>query len=168
MIVITATSLMYGEAAPGKTANELISGGSAMSYIGTFIQVSPDCPVEFGVVPDTKKESKPAHIIQYELLSENPYKYTHEELLFEVHVRHKGFSDGEVKNRRDEIWEELFQKKHPCLRACMLPKKYGWGVHYNDEGRIAIYPKESPEYQRFVQAYNGSRQLLTAMRSKRG
>jgi hypothetical protein len=140
---------------------------STMGYVDTFIQIAADCPVTCSAVPVTKKESKPAHVIQYELLSQNPYKYNHEELLFEVHIRHKNIPDDELEKRRDEIWEELFQRNHPCLRASMLPKKYGWGVHYNDEGKIALYPMESAEYQRYVKTGGDNPKLLYAMRSKR-
>lgn len=138
-----------------------------MSYINTFIQVAPDCPVTRSVVPTARNESKPIHVIQYELLSEYPYRFTHEDLLFEVHIRHKGIASDDLAARRVEIWAELFQKKHPCLRASMLPKKYGWGVHFNTEGKIALYGMESEEYQRFVQAANGGPTLLIAMRNKR-
>lgn len=139
-----------------------------MSYTDTFIQVAADCPVTSGVVPVAKGERKPLHVIQYELLSENPYKYTHEDLIFEVHIRHKSIPKEELETRGNEIRETLFQKKHPCLRASLLPKKYGWGVHHNAEGKIAIYPMESEEYRQFVQSKRGNLQLLTALRSKRG
>lgn len=59
-----------------------------MSCIHTFIRVSEDCPVETGVAPAASRPLPPAHVIQYELLANAPYKYTHEELLYEVHVRH--------------------------------------------------------------------------------
>ncbi|WP_199621370.1 DUF6157 family protein [Paenibacillus alkalitolerans] len=138
-----------------------------MSYVNTFIKVAPDCPVTSSVVPVAKRESKPVHVIQYELLSQNPYQFTHEELLFEVHIRHKAISNEELLRRRDGIWAELFEKKHPCLRASLLPKKYGWGVHFNDEGKIALYGMETPEYERFDNGDHGSHTLLTAMRSSR-
>ncbi|MGN7760701.1 DUF6157 family protein [Paenibacillus sp. 22594] len=32
----------------------------------------------------------------------------------------------------------------------MMPKRYGWGIHYNREGKIALYGKESPEYDHFT------------------
>ncbi|WP_244208991.1 DUF6157 family protein [Paenibacillus ferrarius] len=142
-----------------------------MSYTNTFIQVSADCPVEMGIVPAMKQESKTAHFIQYELLSQNPYSFTQGELIYQVHVQHKQIPLDEIEARSEEIREALFAKSHPCLRASMLPKKYGWGVHYNDEGKIAIYPVESEAYQQFVEA--GSQgtdgpKLLFAMRNSRG
>lgn len=138
-----------------------------MSYINTFICVAPDCPVESGTVPVSARPSPPAHVIQYELLSRNPYKYNHEALLYEVHVRHKGVPPEEWESRKDEVWKMLFSTNHPCLRASMLPKRYGWGVHYNAEGMIALYAKGSPEYAHFTSGDDKSLTLLNAMRSKR-
>lgn len=142
-----------------------------MSYTNTFIQVAADCPVEMGVVPPMKKESKTAHRIQYELLSQNPYKFTQGELIYAVHLQHKQIPDTDSELHGAEIREALFAKNHPCLRASMLPKKHGWGVHYDEEGKIAIYPMESEAYRQFVEA--GTHQpdgptLLLAMRSSRG
>ncbi|AIQ51992.1 DUF6157 family protein [Paenibacillus sp. FSL R7-0331] len=138
-----------------------------MSYINTFIRVSEDCPVETGTVPVSAKALPPAHLIQFELLADSPYKYNHEELLYEVHVRHKQIPREERLSRKTEIWAGLFSKKHPCLRASMLPKCYGWGIHYDAAGKIAIYGKESPEYDKFTSEAENGLTLLNAMRSKR-
>ncbi|GGG10544.1 hypothetical protein GCM10010912_63680 [Paenibacillus albidus] len=138
-----------------------------MSYTNTFVRVAEDCPAETGTPPMSCRTLPPAHVIAYELLSTHPYQYNHEELLYEVHVRHKQIPLDERVNRRDEIWNELFAKKHPCLRASLLPKKFGWGVHYNENGRIALFAKESPEYGRFVSGETEGVKLLNAMRNKR-
>ncbi|WP_274468530.1 MULTISPECIES: DUF6157 family protein [unclassified Paenibacillus] len=142
-----------------------------MSYKHTFIQVAPDCPVETGTIPAMKKEGKTAHRIQYELLSQNPYKYSQGDLIYEVHLEHKQIPQEERELHGDEIRSALFSKNHPCLRASMLPKKHGWGVHFNEEGKIALYAMESEQYRQFVEA--GTQQqdclkLLFAMRNSRG
>lgn len=85
-----------------------------MSYSNTFIRVAADCPVETGVIPVSSKPQLPAHIIQYELLADCPYRYTHEELLYEVHVRHKQIPEEERTSRRAELWAELFSKSIPA------------------------------------------------------
>jgi hypothetical protein len=137
-----------------------------MGYTDTFIRVATDCPATRGVVPVARGDRKPVHVLQYELLSESPYRYTHGDLLFEVHVRHKAIPAEEVKARAREIRAELLAKPHPCLRASLLPKKYGWGVHYDRKGRIALYARESEEYRRFAQG-GGDTMLVYALRSKR-
>lgn len=139
---------------------------NAMSYTNTFIQVSLDCPATSSIVPVSKRDKKTAHEIQYELLSQNPYKFNHEDLIYEVHIRHKAISEEELINHATEIRDQLFQKSHPCLRASMLPKKFGWGVHYDQDGRIAIYGMESNEYRQFV-TEDRNVKLLFAMRNSR-
>ncbi len=137
-----------------------------MGYTDTFIRVAADCPATTGVVPVARGASKPVHVLQYELLAGHPYRFTHADLLFEVHVRHKAISAHEIEHRVREIREELLAKPHPCLRASLLPKKYGWGVHYDQHGRIAIYPVDSEAYRGFAEA-GGDTKQVTALRSKR-
>lgn len=139
-----------------------------MTYTNTFIQVAEDCPAAIGIVPTAKGNRIPIHVIQYELLSQNPYTFDHKELIFEVHIRRSGISQEDAQKRRAEIENDLFQKGHPCLRASALTKRYGWGAHYDENGKIALYAMESDRYQQFIQAVeNGTVKLLGAFRNKR-
>lgn len=138
-----------------------------MHITDTFVRVAEDCPIEIGMAPVSTRTLPPVHVIQYQLLSTEPYKYNLEELIYEVHVRHKQIPQEEQVTRKEEIWAELFSKNHPCMRASMLPKRFGWGVHYNAEGKIAIYAKESPEYDQFIMGEGEMLKLVYAMRSKR-
>jgi len=138
------------------------------NYYDTFITVAQDCPAETGTIPPDKKDGKTKPGIEYELVANHPYGYTQEELLYEVHTRHKNIPDNELIERGDQLREEFYKKPQPCLRASMLPKKYGWGIHFNAEGKIAIYPMESPEYRHFVEGADENVKLLAAMRNKRG
>jgi len=139
-----------------------------VSYRNAFIKVASDCPAERGVAPVAKGGTKSIPVIQYELLAANPYRFTHEELIFEVFVRHKAIPPEEVERRGAALREELFRKSHPCMRASPLAKTYGWGVHHDQEGRIAIYGMESDTYWAFVDLAAGAGlTLLPAMRNKR-
>lgn len=138
-----------------------------MNYQETFITVAPDCPVEHSVVPTAKGDARPVHLIQYELLTQNPYTFTGQELIFETHVQRLGLSKTEIQAQREALWNELFSKEHACLRSSALAKKYGWGFHYDDRGRIAIYAMESREYQQLSQGESKGPKVLAAMRSKR-
>lgn len=137
------------------------------NYYNTFITVAADCPVEHGVVPPDKKDGKTKPGLEYELAAHQPYRYTQEEILFEVHARHKGFSDEELSARGEELKAEFYAKPKPCMRASMLPKKYGWGLHFNAEGKLALLPMESPEYRRFADGEVAGVKLLAAMRNSR-
>ena len=138
------------------------------NLIDTFVMVSPDCPVQAGVIPANKNDEKPSiPFLQYQLLTQNPYRFTIEDLIYEVHIRHKQIPSEDVEANGDVIRQELFQKKHPCMRASMLPKKYGWGVHYNSEGKLALYGMETKEYLQFVQSGDNGPKLVFAMRNSR-
>jgi hypothetical protein len=136
-----------------------------MNYFETFIQVAPDYPAKAAVVPAARGEKKSIAMLEFELLSGKPYFYTQEELQFEVHLRHKGISARDLESRRNELWAEFFSKPHACLRASSLPKKYGFGVHFDAQGKISIYAVESKEYQQCTKN-KGIKQLF-AMRSQR-
>ncbi len=136
-----------------------------MPYTNTFITIAEDCPVEGqSEVPTSTRAKKPMHIIQYELLTQNPYTYSHEELIFEVYLAKEGMTDIS-ENERQAVWDQLFAKEHPCLRVSALTKRYGFGAHYNEAGKIALYPLESAEYQTFVA--DDETKKLAAMRTKR-
>jgi hypothetical protein len=137
-----------------------------VNYRGALIAVAEDCPVEASVVPELRGGKKTLPLIQYELLRDSPYKYTSAEVLFESNMQHKGLAAGELKRRRRELWDAFFEKPQPCLRASGLPKKYGWGIHCDEEGKIALCPMESPEYRRLSGGSSGTK-VLKAFRSSK-
>ncbi|MGF1925555.1 MAG: DUF6157 family protein [Bacteroidia bacterium] len=131
------------------------------NYYDTFIQVAEDSPVAKGEVPPLKGDKKTVANIQFELIHKNPYKYTSDELLFQVFANKNDLTDGEFEAER----ERFFSKGQPCLRACPLTKRYGWGVHYNSQGKIAIFGVDSEQYGVFVKDKNLN--LLKSMRSSK-
>jgi hypothetical protein len=137
------------------------------NYYDTFITVSLDCPTDIGQVPPDKKNRKIKPAIEFELIANHPYVYTQEELLYQVHIRHKEIPTEELSVKGTQIRDEFFQKPMPCMRASMLPKKYGWGLHFNTEGKVALVPKESPDYQSFLDGQKGKVKLLAAMRNSK-
>ncbi len=137
------------------------------NYYNTFITVSPDCPAEFGTVPPDKKGGRTKPSLEYELAAGQPYGYTQEELMYEVHVRHKGYSAEELAENGAEIRKVFFSKPTACLRASMLPKKYGWGIHFNEKGKMALIPRESEAYHRFEAGEDGELKVVAGMRSSK-
>lgn len=133
--------------------------------IDQFIEIAPDSPTQKSVVPQDKGDKRSIATIEYALLSSKPYAYTLAELKFATHVQHKQIPAAELEVHRKQIWDDYFAKPYACMRASPLTKRYGWGVHYDEQGRIAIYPVESQEYQRFVK--DASIKKFSAMRSKR-
>ncbi|MFC4776050.1 DUF6157 family protein [Paenibacillus sp. GCM10023252] len=135
------------------------------NYYNTFIKVAPDSEAVCGLVPPDKKNGRTKASIEYELASAHPYGYTQEELLYELHVRHKGITQEELDAKGTQLRDEFYQKPTACLRASTLAKKYGWGIHFNEEGKLALVAVDSPEYEQYAQ--DESLQVVNAMRSSR-
>jgi len=136
-----------------------------MEYRNVFIKVAEDCPVREAEVPVAKTEKKPQHLIQYELLTQHPYHYDHKSLIFALYRIRNGLPEHLPKAEREQLWNALFSKGHPCLRASALTKRYGFGAHYDAEGKIALYPLGSREYARFLT--DKTIKVVPAMKSKR-
>ena len=138
-----------------------------MNYSDTLILVATDCKAGTAIVPPSRAGAKTVAELQYEMMSSAPYRHTQEDILFEVHLRRADLSDADRKRRRDELREAFFQKPQACLRASPLPKTYGWGIHFDGEGRAALVARESAQYARMADGGRGGPKLLAAMRSKR-
>ena len=123
------------------------------NYIDTFIEVAADCKAISGTPPQTK-EPKTAAQIEYEMLIPKPYQYTSDDVLYESNGHRRGISR-----------EEFFSKAQPCFRSSALCKRYGWGVHSDGEGKIAIYAIGTPQYTKLQN--DESIKHISAMRSSR-
>ncbi|OIR03264.1 hypothetical protein GALL_145360 [mine drainage metagenome] len=139
---------------------------TSMNPVDQFIEIAPDCLLKAAVIPVDKGVKRTIASIEYELLAANPYVYTLAELQFVVNARRNEISDEDLIAQRQSLWDAFFSKPHACMRASALTKKFGWGVHYDKQGKIALYAVESREYQRFVK--DGNIKKYFAMRSKRG
>ena len=131
------------------------------NYQDTVILVSDDCPAAIGEVPPRKADAKSVANIQFEMISKNPYKYTSDEVLFHVFAERHDLAPGEMEAER----EQFFSKGQPCLRASPLTKRYGWGVHSDKNGKVALFGCDSAEYKKL--SNDDSLQVVKAMKSSR-
>ena len=131
------------------------------NYYNTFIEIAEDCPINKGEMPPLKGERKSVANLQFEMLYDHPYKYTSDHVLFGVFAIRKEFVQEELNEQR----EHYFSKGQPCFRASPLSKRYGWGIHSNAEGKIALHSSDSPEYQKLVA--DDSVKKVKAMKSKK-
>jgi hypothetical protein len=136
-----------------------------VNYYNTFIAVAPDTSVKVGTIPVERTGKKTIAILEYELVSAQPYTYTQEEVQFAVHVQRKAVPPAELRARQTELWDEFFSKPMACMRASPLPKSYGWGLHFNEEGKVALVAVESPEYENL--SSSGAIEQTRALRSRR-
>ncbi|MBI3139399.1 MAG: hypothetical protein HYZ15_12540 [Sphingobacteriales bacterium] len=129
------------------------------NYLDTFISIADDCPVTSGQVPPAKGETRTVAGIQFDLIRQNPYRFTSDDILFQVFAERNELTKSEYKAAR----EAFFSRGQPCLRASPLTKRYGWGVHHDKNGKIAIYGCETAEYKKLIR--DKSLTVIKAMRS---
>ena len=131
-----------------------------------FIGVAEDCPASSGQVP-TERSGKPTvAALQYAMIKNNPYKYTSDDVVFATSAAGRALDAGAKQAERQEARKQFFSRGQACLRASPLGKTFGWGVHSDAHGRVAIFAVDSPQYRRLA-ADPGLKQVK-AMRSKRG
>lgn len=131
------------------------------NYTNTFIEVAEDCSAKSAEIPPLKGSEKTAANIQFEMIIENPYHYTSDDVLFTVYATKNNISKRELDNEK----EKFFSKGQACFRSSPLTKRYGWGVHNDAEGKIAIYALGSTEYKKLSKDKNLKH--VKAMRAKR-
>ena len=129
-----------------------------INYYNTFISTAPDSPASSAEIPACRKRQS-IPLIQYKLLSQEPYNYTQKDVLWKTHIIHKG-----VK-ATSEAKAMFFSKGQPCLRSSALAKKYGWGFHFNKNGKVALIPVGSKKYNQLVG--DETIKQLVAMRTSR-
>lgn len=130
------------------------------NYFNTFVETAEDCS-KVGEVPIKKGDQQTIAQMQFDILSANPYRYTSDDVLFEVFAQRNNIPQKDIPQSR----KEFFSKGQPCFRASPLTKSFGWGVHSNRDGQIALVSKHSKEYDRFVKDESVTK--VKAMRSKR-
>lgn len=116
------------------------------NYSNTFIEIADDCPATTGEIPPLKGDAKSIANMQYDMVSKNPYKFTSDDVFFQVFADRNDMAESEYEQAR----MQYFSKGQPCFRASPLTKRYGWGVHSDNEGKVAIYGYETDEYKKFV------------------
>jgi hypothetical protein len=128
------------------------------NYRQTFITASPDSSATRGLEPP--KPDSVAGLL-HAMLRDAPYGRTSDDLLFEAHARRNGVAEADRVRER----EIFFAKSQACLRASPLVKQYGWGLHHDDQGRVAAYGVESESYRALASDPGVS--VVAGMRSRR-
>ncbi len=135
-------------------------------YHDTFITVAPDCPVEAAVAPEPYRGEPTVATIQHELLADAAYELCQSDVLVLTHARKRGLDLDASPDGGASVRAELFATPQACLRASPLPKRYGWGIHFDADGRAALHALGSDSYARLA-AGEGVTTVVPAMRSSR-
>ncbi len=127
------------------TSTVYLRGVHTTNYFDAFIAVAPDSEAVRGTVP--KETASPSVALRtFRMIHEHPYHYTSDDVIFTVHADRNAIPPAQRATAR----EAFFAKGQPCLRASDLGKKYGWGIHSDAQGRVALYGIETDAYEEFA------------------
>lgn len=114
-----------------------------VDYVDTFIAVADDCRAGEPRIPPGE-DSVAAR--EFRMVSMNPYRYTSGDVIFLVYADRHSIPP----RRRPAARRRFYSKGQPCLRSSPLGKHYGWGIHADSEGRLALVGVGTPEYIDFT------------------
>jgi hypothetical protein len=135
------------------------------NYFDTFITVAPDSSATASSEPPPRAEPSVAERT-LRMIADAPYRHTSDDVIFTVWADRRGIPESD----REAAREQFFSKGQPCLRSSDLGKRYGWGIHSDEAGRVAVYGIDSPEYARLASGQDVAGRpitVTTAMRSSR-
>ena len=111
------------------------------NYVNSLITVSPDTRAVAATAPPIGKASVAE--LQFAMMHGHDYELTSDDVIFEVFAQRKGLAAEDRRAARDQF----FSKGQPCLRTSPLAKSYGWGIHADAEGRVALVAVGSSRYE---------------------
>lgn len=94
-----------------------------------LIKISEDSPTDKSLRPENEGT---VEYIKFQVLIDSPYKYTEKEFFEEVHFN---------RRRKKHLKVETY-----LLKRAGLAKRYGWGIHINEDKKIALVPCDSAKY----------------------
>ena len=139
------------------------------NYFETFITVADDCPAQVGTGRPGGVERLSGARPRFSMTAAAPFRHTSDAVIFGVTAERQGIPKAE----RPAARAAFFAKPQACLRASDLGRRYGWGIHSDAHGRVALYGVETEEYRRLAAGESlageaGAVTVITrAMRSKR-
>lgn len=114
----------------------------AVDYTDTFIVVAPDSTAVTGSEPPVDTIAG----LTYRMIAERPYELRSSDVIFEVWADRQAIPPADRKAAR----VDFYSKPRACLRSSDLGKKWGWGIHADEAGRVGVYAVDSPEYERLA------------------
>lgn len=130
------------------------------NYFNTLITVAPDSPTSRSVMPNMSKTSVASQ--QFAWITESRYELTSDDVIFARVADRSNIPE----NDRASQQAAYFQTGRACLRTSPLVKQYGWGIHHDADGRIALIAVESDEYSALIA--DQSVKNVAAVRRTRG
>ena len=132
----------------------------SVDYTDTFITVAPDSPAVSAAQPPGETVAA----LTYRMIAEHPYGMRSSEVIFGVWAIRKGIPAA----GQEAAWREFWAKPRACLRSSDLGKRWGWGIHADEAGRVCLYAVDSPRYQELANGADAGGRKITVRAAMRG
>ena len=132
-----------------------------------IVLVALDSPVQAAEPPPAGRRGRSVAQVQYDLLSAEPFRWTENEVLFESWWRRQDAAASASEAEKESVRAEWLRGSRPCLRASPLPQRYGWGLVFDAEDRVALRPVDSDDYRALASGAGGV-EVQRSFRRSRG
>ncbi len=112
------------------------------NYYNTLILVSEDTKATEATIPPVKDGKITIANLHFNMIYEAAYQHSSDDVIFAAFAQKQALDKTSLKAER----EQFFSKGQACMRTSALAKNYGWGIHHNAEGKIALLAMESQAY----------------------
>lgn len=113
------------------------------NYYNTLILVAEDTTATEAVMPPRKEDKPTIANRHFDMIYDAAYQHSSDDVIFAAYAEKQGLPSAELTEARSLF----FSKGQACMRTSALAKNYGWGIHANDAGKIALVAMESDTYQ---------------------
>ena len=105
--VLTATPCSYFCGLPAISPfTQMLFISHSTNYFDTFIEVAEDTKAESGTIPPAKDKKTVAEM-QHDLISNNPYKFTSDDIFFQVFAARNDLTKAEYKQAREQFFSKV-------------------------------------------------------------
>jgi hypothetical protein len=135
---------------------------STTNAVDTFITVSPGTRATAGVAPPPRDPPSQAARL-HALITAAPYALSSDEALFTAWADERGLAP----EAREAARARFFSVIQPDLRSSHLTRSFGWGVHHDAAGHIALIGMETAAYARLAAGVGPRGEPVTVVRALR-
>lgn len=131
------------------------------NYFNSLITVAEDCKVSHGTIPKENPEKLTVANYHFQQINQNPLALESDDIIFNTHVLRNDITNSEIAAERSNF----FSKGQACLRTSPLTKTYGWGIYFDEKGRVKLVDSASEEYFQLIE--DKTIKKIPAMRSSK-
>jgi len=128
------------------------------NYFNCLITVADDCKKDHGTIPREKLTIANYHFKQ---ITTQPLVLNSDDIIFNTYATRMNIAESDLEDERIRF----FSTGQACLRTSPLAKSYGWGIYFNETGKVKLVDSASEEYNLLIKDISVKK--IPAMRNKK-